>query len=61
MRLKTLLTTLLVVFPLAGMAQVTLDCLDWQLDDNHAAVRSFTGKACRLCVDPTGTIQRKGL
>ena len=43
------------------VAQVTLDWLDWQLDGDRAAARSFVGKACRLCIDPTWTIQRKGL
>jgi len=43
------------------VAQVTLDWLQWQLYGNAAAGRTFTGRSCRLCLDPTWTIQRKGL
>ncbi|PTR07691.1 MULTISPECIES: hypothetical protein [unclassified Novosphingobium] len=42
------------------VAQVALDWLDWQLDGNAAAGRTFTGPMCRLCVDPAWTVQRKG-
>jgi hypothetical protein len=43
------------------IAQVTLDWLQWQLYGDESAGRTFTGKACRLCLDPTWSFQRKGL
>ncbi|OFI35708.1 hypothetical protein BFC17_12750 [Alteromonas lipolytica] len=43
------------------VAQVTLDWLQWQLYGDEAAGRTFTGRSCRMCLDPTWTIQRKGL
>lgn len=43
------------------VAQVALDWLDWQLDGNAAAGRTFAGPMCRLCLDPAWTVQRKGL
>ena len=41
-------------------AQVALDWLEWQLRGDCAAARTFLGPACRLCLDPTWTLRRKG-
>lgn len=41
------------------MAQAAVDWLDWQLRGDMTAARSFTGPACRLCVTPGFTVERK--
>lgn len=43
------------------VAQVAVDWLDWQLNSDAAAARTFVGPMCRLCIDPAWTVQRKGL
>ncbi|MDE1916820.1 MAG: hypothetical protein KGJ57_12565 [Sphingomonadales bacterium] len=42
-----------------AVAQVAVDWLEWQLRGDLTAGRSFTGPACRLCVAPGFTIERK--
>jgi dienelactone hydrolase len=42
-----------------AVAQVVVDWLEWQLRGDETAGRSFTGPACRLCVAPGYTIERK--
>jgi dienelactone hydrolase len=42
-------------------AQVTVDWLDWQLRDDDAAGRQFTGTDCGLCRNSEWTVVRKGI
>ena len=42
-----------------AVAKVALDWLEWQLRGDMTAGRTFTGPACRLCVSPGYTIERK--
>lgn len=42
-----------------AVAQVSVDWLEWQLRGDKSAGRTFTGPACRLCVAPGWSIERK--
>lgn len=42
-------------------AQIATDWLEWQLRGDKQASRTFVGGACKLCVDPKWTVQRKGV
>lgn len=42
-----------------AIAQAAVDWLEWQLRGDMSAGRSFTGPACRLCVSPGFTVERK--
>lgn len=43
------------------VAQIAVDWLEWQLRGDRRAARTFTGRDCRLCADPSWKVQRKGL
>ena len=46
--------------PMGGKAAgIVVDWLEWQLRDDAAAGRSFTGANCRLCTDAEATIDVK--
>ncbi|WP_338241643.1 hypothetical protein [Aurantiacibacter hainanensis] len=46
--------------PMGGRnAMIVVDWLEWQLRDDAAAARTFTGANCRLCTDPEATIEYK--
>jgi len=42
-----------------AIAQASVDWLQWQLRGDKTAARTFTGTACRLCVAPNWSIERK--
>ena len=42
-----------------AVAQVAVDWLEWQLRGDKSAGRTFAGPACRLCVAPGWSIERK--
>jgi len=43
------------------VAKVAVDWLEWQLRGDRRAARTFVGPDCGLCVDPSWTVERKGI
>ena len=43
------------------VAKIAVDWLEWQLRGDRRAARTFVGRDCRLCVDPSWTVERKGI
>ena len=41
--------------------QVAAHWLDWQLKGSADGARWFVGSDCRLCTEPVGSMQRKGM